>query len=289
MELTKITCNSCGAVNNRNAIVCVACGESLGPVNVNLLSDEYFQDGLKLSYSNVQAAVTAAGKSGWVQDFEEEVNMNSKAVINMDGRFLHKLMTENEDYLPYQRAVEQSKRFVADFENDLKRCVVETAFYGFTGRNLVYAALSLNENGLRSYGDVSVVLKTAMIERRTTVFEKNSYPLFDELTDAGWKAGTTMPTGHCGTWNERSIVSVVKHGREIAGKKNAPDFAGLILRSDKKKSNDEFIELHIFNKVTNVVFEKVVFHEKLRKHFDKDKIKIFLLNLKAKNIKIIRK
>ena len=62
MELTKITCNSCGAANNRNAIDCAACGDSLGPVNVNLLRDDYFQDGLRKRYEEVLGAVDKTGK-----------------------------------------------------------------------------------------------------------------------------------------------------------------------------------------------------------------------------------
>ena len=275
MELTKLPCRHCGAGNNRSAVVCVACGESVGPVNVNLLSDPYFHDGLEQRFQSVMNEVAGSGKAAAVQAFEQEVTFRSRAVINLDAGFLFRVVNDSEDYLPYQRAVETGKRAVKAFEEDLRRCVVETAFYGYTGRNLVYAALSLDDNGLRSYGDASVVLATGQIERRTTVFEKETYPLYDELTGQGWRAGTIMPAGYGSIWGKRGVVAVVKYGLQVAHSKKALKNETLLLHSDGEKQNDEFIELHIFNKITTVNFAKVTFHKKPGTEFNNIQLLLF--------------
>lgn len=286
MNLTTIQCKHCGAENKRNASNCIACYEALGPVNVNIYSDPYFQDGLKAKYDKVIAEIEAKGKRTEVENFESEIISKGKAVINMDAKLLFKMVNEREEYLSYQRGVEQSKRQVAEFENDLKRCVVEVAFYGIHGKSIVYAALSLNDFGLYSYGDVSVLLKTVQIEKRTTVFERNSYHLYDGLVKKGWKAGTIMPLGHCGTWNERQIVTVNKLGLELAVLRKKPNFASLILKSDGKRIDEEFIELHIFGTISGVNIEKATFQKKARTKFSKLELKLLKVQLQVHSIEI---
>ena len=279
-------CRDCGAANKRNVIACAACGVSLGPINVNIFADLYFKNGLEKRYNAVVAEVVSADNQAKVLEFEREIASNARAVINMDARFLFKVVNEDEAYLSYQRAVEEGKRVIMNFESDLRRCVVETSFYGFTGRNLVYAALTLDDAGVRSYGDVSVVLVTGQVELRTTVFEKNTYPLYDELTEGGWRAGTIMPAGYGGTWEDRSRMAVIKHGLEISNSKNPPKFSAVLLASNGKHRNDEFIELHIFNKVTKVNFAKVTFHKKPAGGFDDVQFQIFKQKLENQSTEI---
>ncbi len=290
MELTKLPCWHCGAENRRNEVYCPKCRFPLGPLNVNLLSDPYFGAGLDRRYADVQETVAQNGKLAAVEAFEAEIVAAAQAVINMDARLLFHLVNESDVYLSYQQGVEQNKRRVLEFEDDVQRCVVETSFYaGYTGRNVVYAAMSLDDDGVRSYGDVSVVLRTDDIEQVTTVFEKDTIVLFNELTDAGWRAGTIMPAGYCGVWSNRGVLAVVKHGAQVAQAKKTPKTATLVLHSDGKKQNDEYIELHIFNGVTPLNFAKVKFHKKLGNEFDEVQINLLKHILKGQNTEIAGK
>lgn len=285
MKLTNLSCPVCQAENLRNADVCKACGNSLGFVNVNILSDPYFQEGLEKKYNSAKADHAASE----VQRFEEIVASESKAVINMPYKLLFMLVNENENYISYQRGVEIGKLLKKEFSEDRFRCVVESAFYGFDGRNIVYAALALDDVGVASYGDVSVVLQTKNIEKRTTFFEKDTLILFDELAEQGWRVKELIPTGHCGTWNERSKMAVIKHGAQVETKHKTGDFAALILRNSKEGTNDEFIELHIFNKVNPNAFEKVVFYKKPARAYDQLQFKIFKSKLTDLNIESVEK
>ncbi len=281
MKLLTLKCkiSRCQTENLRNASHCKKCGNSLGFVTVNLLSDPYFQDGLEARYRAVIAELGANGTADEVKRFEKCVLENGKAVINMDSKLLFKIVNENEDYLSYQRAVEQGKRVKADFENDQNRCVVESAFYGYDGRNIVYAALSLDEKGLESYGDVSVVLRTEDIEARSTIFETNTYFLFDELVANGWRVRELMPPGHCGTWNERVQIASIKHSAQIRENQGVADFAALILRSDGDRKNDVLLELHIFNQIGPYQFEKVNIEKKTASKFKLVESKVLKLKL----------
>ncbi len=256
----------------------------MGFVNVNLLSDPYFQEGLNTRYDNTKQQASDKGKLPEIEQFEAKILADGKGVINMSSELLFLLVNQNEDYLSYQRAVEAGKRAKAIFQNDRDRCIVESAFYGYDGRNLVYAALTVNEQGLSSYGDVTVLLRTSNIEQRTTVFEKNTYDLFDEFVEKGWKVRKTIPSGHCGTWKERGKVAVAKHGSEIATETTAPDPAILLLKSDGDRGTDEFIELHIFNKVNYSNFEQVVFLKQPETPFGRIQLEILKSKLQEKNI-----
>ncbi|MCC7505685.1 MAG: hypothetical protein IT259_10305 [Saprospiraceae bacterium] len=286
MNLSSLNCPVCDTANQRNADQCISCGSSLGFVNVNLFSDAYFQDGLTQRYQVESAACAAKGLGSVVLQFETMLADNGRALINMSSDLLFKLVNENQAYLPYQTAVEQGKRDKSAFANDRDRCLVESAFYGIDGGKLVYAALSLDEKGLTTYGDVVVLLRTPTIEKRTTVFETNTYFLFDRLVDAGWRVRKTIPAGHAGTWNERAKVAVIKHGIQVEPHFQHDEFAALILKSGVDRTDDEFIELHIMNMVTTANFEKIVFQKKPSSRYNALQAKIFTAKTKAHGIAV---
>ncbi len=285
MKLSKLICPDpdCQAENERNADICRECGHSLGFVNVNLLSDPYFQTGLAERYKVVMAGVQVAE----VQRFEAVIDQEGKAVINMSSELLYLMVNENENYLSYQRGVEQGKIIKRTFQHDRFQCIVESAFYGFDGRNLVYAALSLDDNGVSSYGNVSVVLKTRNIEKRSTFFERDTFLLFDDLVEKGWKVKEIIPAGHCGTWNERDKIAAIKHGAEIQEGHQTADFVAIIMKNGDEKTCDEFIELHIFNTVTPKNFEKITFQKKLTRSFDRLQFKILKSKLSNLQVEVI--
>lgn len=287
MKLTPLICPKpdCEAENERNASVCESCGNSLGFVNVNILSDPYFQEGIEKRYA---AAKTPLSNSE-VQRFEEVIAREGKAVINMDYGLVQELVNKNKAYISYQRGVEKGFVSKKEFEKDRFRCMAEAAFYGIDGRSIVYAALALDDVGVTSYGDVSVVLQTKRIENRTTFFEKDTLVLFSELVRKGWLVDEIIPSGHCGTWNERSKMAVIKHGAEVEPSHQIADLAALILKSDGDGTNDEFIELHIFNTVKPAAFEKVVFYKKPVKAYKQIQFKIFESKLTSLNIEAIEK
>ncbi len=287
MKLTPLICPKpdCEAENERNASACESCGNSLGFVNVNILSDPYFQEGLEKRYNTTKAALSDSE----VQRFEEIIVGEGKAVINMDYGLVQELVNKNKAYISYQRGVEQGKLKKKEFEKDRFRCMAEANFYGIDGRNIVYAALALDDVGVASYGDLSVVLRTKRIENRTTFFEKDTLYFFRELTRKGWLVEEMIPAGYCGTWNERSKIAVIKHGAQVEPSHQIADLAALILKSNGDGTNDEFIELHIFNAVKPAAFEKVVFYKKSVKTYNQIQFKIFKSELAGLNIEAVEK
>lgn len=285
--LTKIECPDCKSKNDRNRKNCKGCGVSLGFPNVNILSDPYFQEELTKNYDQIVKDCNCnAITPDIIKEFEQIIINDSNAVLNINSKLLFQLVNYKEDYLPYQRAVREGKREIAEFENDRKRCFIESAFYGIIGGELNYAALSLDDNGLLSYGNISVILHCHLIKNRTTVFIKNTFKLFDELVANGWKISEPIPSGYSGTWNERGAIATIKHGKDLSAIKKV-DYVKLILKSTSDKDKDEFIELHIFNPITLDTFKRVKVHSTPKNKFEENQLLLVEEILKKMNIEFI--
>ena len=283
MELSKLICPNCQTENERNADVCKDCGSLLGFVNVNLLSDPYYEQGLNKRYQALLAKVRQAE----IARFETIINREGKVVVNMPSEVLRLMVNENEDYLSYQRGVEQGKISKRNFKQDRFQCIVESVFYGFDGRNIVYAALSLDDNGVANYGDVSVVLKTKSIEKRTTFFERDTFLVFKDLTAIGWRLDEDVPAGYCGIWQDRHKIAAIKHGAQIRDTHQITDFAAMILKNGDDRTDAEFIELHVFNTITPNNFEKITFQKKLVRSFNQLQFEILTSKLADLQVEVI--
>jgi hypothetical protein len=263
--LSLMPCPVCGEPNERNADVCKQEGHSMGSVNVNIYSDPHFQEGLEQRYRQETAA---ASEPGALAVFEQTLRDEGQALINIKLEALCDLINKGEDYLPYRMAVEQGKRDKMPFLQDKDRCAVEASFYGVDGGKIVYAALALDDEGLVSYGKQTIVLKTKNIARRTTVFERDTYLLFYDFLDQGWRIlNAPVPTGYSAVWEDRGKLAVCKHGAELSASGAKTNFAALILRPGTDHTDDEFLELHIFNKVNPVVFDRIILREKPKSPF----------------------
>jgi len=285
MKLSKIKCSG-GHENERNRTRCVRCNADLGYPNVNVYSDDYFKDGLLDRYNQVVLDANATKKE-WIAAFEQALNTNAKVLINMDKHLLFEIVNNNEPYLAYRRAVEDNKRVIAAINNDFKRTVIDASFYGSHGRDIVFATLSLDDDGLSSYGDVSITLNNDLVNDRISVFEKNSFSLYDDLTkNAGWNpANFPPPSGHFGIWETQGQLAVVKcHAALKTG-----DYAKILLKSAENRSKDEFIELHLYGSVTYFAFSKIKLQSQLTNKKDRKNWAILQERLEEEQIAVVTK
>jgi len=262
--LAKIICDNCGHANERNRGECDECQERIGYgyPNVNIYSDEYFTRGLQARYTAAEQYFQAENITEKSSAFANAVEQEGRAVVNMDSRLFFTLANTNEDYLPYRRAVEANKRLYASIYNDTKRTMIDSCFYGMHGADILFAALSLDNNGLRNYGSVSLVLKEQAIRKRTTIFERNAFLLYDVLTrEETWNpADFPPPTGYFGVWKDRVEMALAKCKEGLT-----PDseFLDLVLQNGESRDKDEFMELHIFGKISIFTSQTIVFQEKI--------------------------
>lgn len=275
--LSPIECPACQAPNERNHENCIECEGSLGFPNVNILIDDYFKSGLEKRYQETIKSLEPVHQST-LNQFEALIKTESKAVINMKLEFLLELINKDRKYLTYQEQIERGLRPKAALINEVSRLVADSFLYGGTGKNIVYAALSLDTKGLFSYGDTCVVLKEKPIQSRTTVIERNSFDLYNQLVDMGWRLPMLIPAGFYCIWEEKHILAVVKLGKKALAGYNTTASRKLILFCEGDRKTDEFIELHILGSVNYRTFQEINVQKKVKRMSDFQKEQ--LLNAK---------
>lgn len=116
--------------------------------------------------------------------------------------------------------------------------------FGSYAHKVRYGVLSLNNLGLPTYGDICCRLRSVAVRDRTSFLETNSYE-FVKLH--GVRAGEPIPLGFRAVWDNRHFLALAKLVALLQPRQARSDWEALMFRSDGlDRSNDDFIEAHIF-------------------------------------------
>jgi hypothetical protein len=130
-------------------------------------------------------------------------------------------------------------------------------------KEIHFAALSPDEEGLSNYGECSLTLRVSLIAHRTSVFEENMLVFFKTKCDNYWRT-ERLPVGYRSDWPNRAKLAVAKLAPRIGATTPEDDFAGLLLSRGTTVADDQFIELHVFGMMTIRTLEKVVLNKSPR-------------------------
>ena len=244
-------CEFCKTLNSRNRANCSFCGKSLGAINVNMVSAPSELEALEKRYID---AKKKSANLALLEKFEERVKYDSKAVINFDFSTLKAIVLNGDVYKSYQKLLKENKKQIAEDVFDRKRMKVDGYMFGSWGEEITFAALSLNEQGLGSYGKIAVTLDEIAIKERATLLEENSYSF--ALTDQRLMKDE-IPKGYRSVWVDRHKLAVVKHSSKLLSLDQEDGFVTILLRSDGNKATDHFMEIHIFGPVGESAFNKI--------------------------------
>lgn len=248
-----IVCSKCERENPYANEKCSICGNFLGFPNVNEAEDPNEIKALEERYQKAIESVKAAKYESKLLDFENQVKQ-SVAVINVDLDNLYYLLTkDNALYANYHLQTQSEIREFAETTNDKKRLGVDYTLFGSYANEIRDAALSLNNEGLESYGKFSVTLKELAIKHRASLLEENSYKF---VKSKNIIAGGMIPPGYRTNWENRYKLAVAKLYKEI-GKTNKTDYPKLILYNSGDRKQDEFIEVYIYGTFNKEAFEAV--------------------------------
>jgi hypothetical protein len=280
--LYQIACNNCSAKNDINELVCNTCGTAAeGTINTRRASLEYEINALDKRYKDAIDRLTAKNFAPEFTLLEQLVTNEGKAVINTNFKFLWEWAGKNStDYVSYRRQIAEGLRQKAGFENDVKRCVHDSLLFG-SEIDIIYAALSVDESGLSSYGKITAVIKTRPIEKRTSALQCNSYDFIEWDITQGWHVNKPLPAGFISTWFTKAKLALAKLEPAVKKGLNAAEIAKMVLNSGSDRASDDFIELHIFGKIPASAIEKVKIPHALKKATDK-KIRRRLQELETK-------
>lgn len=247
-------CPKCGAPTNIQVRNCESCNYDLGFPNVRLAKSQAEQEALNNRFEGALEEAQRKSVESEFTSFVSKVNQRSGVVVSapaitalnliQDPRFL---------YQNYEKLVESGSRSPAEIENDKQRRVAVGAVFGSYGNELRYGVLSLNSQGLPTYGDVFLRLGDRQVKDRVAFLEMNSYKFANKFPEAN------KPAGYLADWNNRGQLAGVKVIRNFRNGLNSTQQEQLILQSDgKRRENDEYIEALIYGTFNRYSIESVV-------------------------------
>ncbi len=243
-------CTNCAAEVSASLEYCGSCGTFAGYPNVRLAALPEEAEALESRYFEALIEAEGRGALDRVEEFEAAVRTSSRAVVAMDIDQMRSLaVNSNALYSNYQMLVRARIRQPALLSHDQRRMAVDGKLWGTFGDQIRYASLTLDGKGLSSYGDCFGVLKELNVQHRASVLERNSFD-FIEMT-----AAEPLPLGFRSTWHERHMVAVAKCAKLISSNTALKSFPDILTSTGTDRSEDEFIEVHIFGSFDFKAFE----------------------------------
>ncbi len=203
------------------------------------------RDALYNRYQKALDDARARAAEERVAAFEEAVQSESQAVINVWPSFLAQFLNDSRTlYSSYTLQITGESRKSASMKDDRQRAGSEGILFGTVlPSKICYAALSLDDTGLVSYGDCALTLVEAAARARATLLEENSYTFVRRHKIL---PGNDIPAGYRAVWEDRHKLAVAKLASEIDPNTTEDAFAGLLLYSDGDRTTDKFMEVHVY-------------------------------------------
>lgn len=241
-------CSQCDSEIARHLTACSECGCQLGFPNVRQAERTEEKDALSRRYDDACRDLQARGCDPIRIEFEQTIRSESRPVICRNWGAIASI-TERLDLLfrTYYEKVEAGERQPQDNGFDIARQAVDATFFPYFFKNVNFAALSLNRRGPTSYGDCHFTFNERAISHRTTVFEENTLVFCAKHKVI---VGNAPPNGYLSTWEDRSRLAVCKLGKQFTNGTNSDEFADILVKQTGKTDTDEFLECHLFGRLS---------------------------------------
>lgn len=224
---------------------CPVCSRDVGFPNVRAARDPDEVDALEQRYRAAVDSARAAGAETVVAAFEEAVRLHSRAVVTVGASFLADFLESDRGLLSnYHQQVRSEMRRPADFINDTRRRMADASLFGAYGEHIRFAALSLDGEGVLSYGECAVTINDRKTEMVASVLEENSFA-FGVRHDISI-AHPEPPVGYRADWENRHKLAVTKLAARLHPSTPGDQFAHLLLDNKGDRWKDEFIEVHLY-------------------------------------------
>lgn len=115
---------------------------------------------------------------------------------------------------------------------------------------LFYSLLSIDGDGLASYGECSCVLKDSMISHRSSCFEENTGVFWE-------KTRRPFPPGKRSDWSSRHKLCAAKLACRVTSTTRPADFSRMLKNEGKTRLDDDFVEVQVFGPPTARTLETV--------------------------------
>jgi hypothetical protein len=218
---------------------------------VTIASDPAEVAALDARYMNAINTAAANGTSAITADLEGETDTKSRVVISRDSSEIYRLaIGDNQLYATFHSLVEAGIRLPTDSKWDAIRPAIDALLFAYYQKEVRFGALTLDERGLVHFGDCHLILKTEMIDFRTTAFTENTAAFVV-------KNSFVIPLGHRATWAQRGRLAVAKLASMLTISTTSADLPA-VLKSDGATSDDDaFVEAHVYGSISMRTVEQV--------------------------------
>jgi hypothetical protein len=240
---------------------CPHCGRpSLFP-NVDLADDPAETDKLDTRFKEVERECDSRGCQSLASDFANACE-NSAAVFHCGILKLFRQTGTGTEVFETYHDLEQLRLQAGaagkyDWRKLRPQAEIELLGSDRHLNRLHYACLSLNGQGLFSYGECAIQLREAMIAHRASCFEGNTAVLYH--AHHGFSAFLRS------SWQNRHKLCLAVLGSQIKPTTSSGEFAGILVEIGPQPEEDRFIEVHIFGPMTARTFEFITIDSKNHK------------------------
>ncbi len=252
-------CSKCNNSVPPSEALCPHCMNSVGFPNVDTAKHPDKKSRLKQEYDSAMHNCRSRNCDAKLVSFEKDVCDNSKAVMAKQLGEVNRLaVNERQMIATYFQQIRGKSRLSDGDEWDYWRRFAGTALFCGYEEDIQFAFLSLDEHGSHYYGNMHMVLKTALIHERSSVFFENS-ALHVKKADYPVSQLPQLPGGIRAEWSDRGKLAAAKHYKDICPSTQPTYHPQLLFQPGAKGWDDDFIEVHIYGTITIQGVEKVVY------------------------------
>jgi hypothetical protein len=251
-----IACPRCGAIVEYHRTNCER-GHFVGFPNVRWAIEMRADLG-----RNYAAALSDGARRGVTPQLQqlETLLQGTVATININAKLLLN-MALGQNYMSYYRSLDLGSRKIAEQRYHAHRGAVDEKVHTGYRSEIVNAALSPDGRGLTNYGPITLELHNGSIEDRASVMRENSWDFYEryklERRDAqeepGWRS----------TWADRAALGVAHLAPKITPATAYADIPDQILFSGATRTDDRYMETHIFGEISWQSLNKVILEKPL--------------------------
>jgi hypothetical protein len=190
-------CSDCGTEVPPHVERCHVCGADVGFPNVRAADNPKEVAALAARLGDARTAAKARGSLAVLDDFGIAVTQSYAVLARSVGDLDAFVKSDRALYVSFHSQVRAGLRSPEDNDWDAGRMAAESTVHPNYNEKINYAALSLDGLGVSWWGEYSIVLKSAHIVHRTSVFEENPF-LFCERHRV--IAGRRPPLGFRASW-----------------------------------------------------------------------------------------
>ncbi|TJV70692.1 MAG: hypothetical protein E5X76_18005 [Mesorhizobium sp.] len=210
----------------------------------------------------MQSAYSSAKAAGYetvLDDFGKVVATSSTAVIARPLMTLQRIVdNSNLLLMNFYKEVEAGGRTAENNDWDKGRGQIDGLINPNYYKELHFAALSLNGEGVRHYGDFHITLASNYISDRASVFEENPFKFGQRHKIV---VGQSCPPGYRAPWGSRGKLAQAKLFPQLTKDSKEADYPAILINQATSRGEEDFIEVHIFGTIGAGTIERIVAYE----------------------------